>query len=67
MSVPYTATDVENILAALANEFTVDIPAVHNKEGYWIEYTELNAALLLGTPEWYEDIAAEANLNPVAG
>lgn len=51
-----TPEQVKAVLTALAEDFTIEIPAVHNKEGYWVEFTELNAYLILAgegnnTPE----------------
>lgn len=58
---PYTAADVKSILVAFANEHLVDVPAVHNKDGYWLEYTELSGFLILGEDEYFEQVAETAN------
>lgn len=52
-----TNEQVKAVLTALGQEFTIDIPAVHNKDGYWIEYTELNAYLILANEATVEGIA----------
>lgn len=57
----YTAADVQNILTSLAEDFMVDIEAVHNEQGYFIEYNTLAAALILGSPVWYGAIAEYTN------
>jgi hypothetical protein len=59
----YTAADVQNILTAFASEFTVDIPAKHDVDGYWIEHEVLIDTLTQGTKEWYGEIAEHFNLN----
>lgn len=59
----YTAEDVKNILTSLGEDFIVDIEAVHNERGYFIEHNTLAAALILGTPEWYAEIADYTNVN----
>lgn len=61
MSTTITAQTVKDVLQALAEDYIVDIPAVHNPEGYWIEYNQLAAALLLGGDVWFEEIAVTAD------
>lgn len=61
MSTTVTSEQVQSVLTALAEEFTVDIPAVHNETGYWIEFSELNATLLLTGREWADEIADHIN------
>ena len=58
----YTGADVQNILTAFAEEFSVDIKAQHTFSGdYLIEFNDLNTALVLGEPSWYQAIADYAN------
>jgi adenosylmethionine-8-amino-7-oxononanoate aminotransferase len=58
----YDASDVQNILTAFAEEFSVDIPAVHDgKGGYLIEFNTLNGELILGSHDWYAAIAGYTN------
>lgn len=57
----YSTADVQNILTAFAEEFLVDIPALHNDKGYWVEHNTLAANLVLGDDEWYGKIAAYAS------
>lgn len=59
----YTATDVKNILTAFAAEFSVDIPAKHDVDGYWIEHDVLVDTFTQGTNEWYGEIAEYFNEN----
>jgi hypothetical protein len=50
------------VLTALAEEFLVDIPAVHTDKGvYYIEYNQLAGSLILADGEWYRSIAEYAN------
>lgn len=59
----YTASDVKNILTAFAAEFSVDITAKHDVDGYWIEHDVLVDTLTQGTHEWYGEIAEYFNEN----
>lgn len=52
---------VKAVLQALGNEFLVDLQAVHNKDGYWLEYTETAAGLILSSSRWHEQIADYIN------
>lgn len=61
MARPYTALDVQNILTAFAEEFSVDVPARHVDGEYLIEYNNLTTHLVLGEDEWYAAIADYAN------
>lgn len=56
-----TATEVSAVLSALAEEYLVDIQAVHNKDGYWLEFFELSSALLTDDHDWLYAIAESAN------
>lgn len=56
-----TAEDARKVLTALAEEFLVDIPAVHNNGTYLLEYNQLAGTLILADGEWYEGIAEYAN------
>lgn len=58
----YTAEDIKNVLTIFAEEFLVDIEAVHNTKGYFIEHNTLAAGLILGKRDWYEAIAEELNI-----
>ena len=53
----YTAEDVQNILTGFAEEFIVDIPALHNEDGYFIEHNQLAGSLILADPEWFGAVA----------
>lgn len=57
----YTAEDVKNILVAFVEEFLVDIPAKHDTDGYWIEFTDLSGHVILADDEWFEDQARHVN------
>lgn len=52
---------VKAVLQALGNEFLVDLQAVHNKDGYWLEYTETVANLILSPESWHKQIADYIN------
>lgn len=56
-----TEDDARKVLTALAEEFLVDIPAVHNNGTYLLEYNQLAGSLILGEGEWYRGIAEYAN------
>lgn len=57
-----TTADVAATLAALAEEFLVDVPAAHDgKGGYYIEYNTLANALVNSPEDWYEQIAGYIN------
>lgn len=56
-----TAEDARKVLTALAEEFLVDIPAVHNNGTYLLEYNQLAGSLILANEDWYEGIAEYAN------
>lgn len=56
-----TPQQVKLVLQALGNEFLVDLQAVHNAEGYWLEYTETAAGLILSTSQWHQQIADYVN------
>lgn len=58
-----TAEQVKAVLIALGEEFTIDIPAVHNETGNWIEYNQLNGSLVLADDEWVEQIVEYVNTN----
>lgn len=56
-----TAAQVQEVLTGFAEEFSVDVEALHNKAGYWIEHTTLSNALINSDPEWYAAIATYVN------
>lgn len=56
-----TPAQVQAVLQALGNEFLVDLQAVHNKDGYWLEYTETAAQLILSPYKWHQQIADYIN------
>lgn len=58
-----TNEQVKAVLTALGEEFTIDIPAVHNASGYWIEYSELNAYLILADEATVEEVAEYVRTN----
>lgn len=59
-----TAEHVEVVLSAFAEEFLVDVPAVHDgKGGYYIEYTALANYLVNSDRSVYEGIANYINGN----
>lgn len=57
----YNAADVQNILTAFAEEFAVDVKAQHDNGDYLIGYHDLVTALVLGEPEWFQQIADYTN------
>lgn len=62
MATNATAEHVAVVLRSLAEEFLVDIPAVHTTEGvYYIEYNTLANALINSDKEWFEGIAEHVN------
>lgn len=61
MNKQYTAEDAQNILAAFAEEFLVDIPAVHKDGNYLIEHNQLAGFLILNDTEWYQSVADYAS------
>jgi hypothetical protein len=66
MATNATAEHVAIVLVALAEEFLVDVPAVHTKDGvYYIEYNTLANALINGDKEWYAAIAQHINNAPI--
>lgn len=57
-----TAEHVAVVLAALAEEFLVDIPAVFDGKGtYLLEFNTAANTLLNSDREWYEKIAEYIN------
>lgn len=62
-----TPAQVEEVLTGFAEEFSIDVEALHNEAGYWIEYTTLSNALVNGSPEWYAAIAEYVNGKEVSG
>lgn len=61
VKVSVTPEQVKAVLQALGNEFLVDLQAVHNKDGYWLEYTETAAGLILSPEDWHKQIADYVN------
>lgn len=61
MTKHYTAEDVQNILTGFAEEFIVDIPALHNDKGYFIEHNQLAGSLILADQEWFATVAGYVN------
>lgn len=61
MSKQYTAEDAQAILAAFAEEFLVDVPAVHKDGNYLLEHNQLAGFLIINDTEWYESVANYAN------
>lgn len=56
-----TPEQVKMVLQALGNEFLVDFQAVHNKDGYWLEYSETAAGLILSPDVMHKQIADYIN------
>lgn len=58
-----TAAQVAVVLQALAENFLVDVPAVHDGKGtYLIEFTTLANAMVNSPKAWYQDIANYINM-----
>lgn len=52
-----TAQQVQAVLTQVVSDQIVDVPAKHDKRGYWIEIQELTHSFESNTEEWYESIA----------
>ena len=62
MAINATAEHVAVVLAALAEEFLIDIPAVFDGKGtYLVEFNTAANTLLNSPKEWYEEIARYIN------
>jgi len=59
--------EVERVLAALGENFLVDVEAVHDgKGGYFIEFTTLANALVNPKPGWVDEIMGYVNTKDYA-